>query len=59
MYPFGRNALAPLFVIAQAIILIGALAYAVLEAVRVILAGGTEVAGATLLAYGVFSALVS
>jgi predicted Co/Zn/Cd cation transporter (cation efflux family) len=58
-FPFGRNALAPLFVIGQAIILIGALAYAILEAVRVILEGGTEVAGASLLAYGVLSGLVS
>ena len=32
IFPFGRNALAPLFVIAQAIILVGALAYAILEA---------------------------
>jgi predicted Co/Zn/Cd cation transporter (cation efflux family) len=28
MFPFGRNALTPLFVIAQAIILVGALGYA-------------------------------
>ena len=40
MFPFGRDALAPLVVIALAIILFGALAYAVLEAVRVILEGG-------------------
>ncbi|MDR2988513.1 MAG: cation transporter [Nocardiopsaceae bacterium] len=59
MYPFGRHALAPLFVTAQAIILVGALAYAILEAIRVILDGGSEVAGATLLAYGLVSALVS
>jgi predicted Co/Zn/Cd cation transporter (cation efflux family) len=48
-----------LFVIAQAIIFFGALGYAILEAVRVILAGGFEVAGASLLAYGLVSALVS
>ena len=59
MFPFGRNALTPLFVIGQAIILIGALAYAILEAVRVVLEGGSEVAGASLLAYGVVSGLVS
>jgi predicted Co/Zn/Cd cation transporter (cation efflux family) len=58
-FPFGRNALAPLLVIAREIILIGLLAYAMLEAVRVILAGGSDVAGVSLLAYGVFSALVS
>jgi predicted Co/Zn/Cd cation transporter (cation efflux family) len=59
MFPFGRHALEPLFVIGQAAILIGALAYAILEAVRVILEGGTEVAGASLLAYGVVAGLVS
>jgi predicted Co/Zn/Cd cation transporter (cation efflux family) len=59
MFPFGRNALEPLFVIGQAIILVGALVYAMLEAVRVILEGGTDVAGVSLLAYGVVSALVS
>ena len=58
MFPFGRNALAPLFMIVQAIILLGGLAYAILEAVRAILAGGSEVAGASLLGYGIFSALV-
>lgn len=58
-FPFGRNALAPLFVIAQAIIFFGALGYAILEAVRVILEGGSDVSGVSLLAYGVFSALVS
>lgn len=58
MYPFGRDALVPLFVIAQSIILVGALAYAILEAVRVILDGGSAVAGAYLLAYGIYSLLV-
>jgi predicted Co/Zn/Cd cation transporter (cation efflux family) len=59
MFPFGRDALAPLVVIGQAIVLFGALAYATLEGIRVILGGGTDVAGVALLAYGVFSALVS
>lgn len=58
-FPFGRNALVPLFVTAQAIILVGALAYAILEAVRVILERGSDVSGISLLAYGAFSALVS
>ncbi|MBO0745851.1 MAG: cation transporter [Candidatus Dormibacteraeota bacterium] len=58
MYPFGRDALMPLFVIAQAMILIGALAYAILEAVRVILQGGSSVLGVYLLAYGIYSTLV-
>ena len=59
LFPFGRNALAPLLVIGQAIVLFGALAYALLEAFRVILGGGSDVAGVALLAYGVFSALLS
>ncbi|MBO0875819.1 MAG: cation transporter, partial [Pseudonocardia sp.] len=59
MFPFGRDALMPLAVIGQAIILAGALGYAMLEAVRVILGGGSDVPGVSLLAYGVFSALVS
>lgn len=59
MFPFGRDALMPLVVIGQAIILAGALGYAILEAVRVILVGGSDVPGVSLLAYGVFSALVS
>ncbi|MDR2986941.1 MAG: cation transporter [Nocardiopsaceae bacterium] len=59
MFPFGRNALAPMVVIAQAIVLVGALAYAVLEAIRVILNGGADVGGVALLTYGAFSALVS
>jgi predicted Co/Zn/Cd cation transporter (cation efflux family) len=46
-------------VIAQAVILFGALAYAILEAIRVIIEGSSDVAGASLIAYGLFSALVS
>jgi hypothetical protein len=36
------------------LILLGALGHAILEAVRVILAGGSDVAGISLVAYGVF-----
>lgn len=59
LFPFGRNALAPLFVVAQAIILFGALGYAVLEAVRVILDGGSEVAGVSLLVFGALVSLIT
>ena len=51
--PLRGNALAPLLVIAQVIILLGALAYAVLEAIRVILDGRSKGAGASLPAYGI------
>jgi len=57
-FPFGRDALIPLFVIAQALVMLAGLAYAVFEAVRVILDGGSDVGGVTLLAYGLFSAVV-
>lgn len=57
-FPFGRDALIPLFVIAQALVMLGGLAYAVFEAVRVILGGGSDVGGVTLLAYGLFGAVV-
>lgn len=58
-YPYGRSALIPLFVIAQAVVLFALLGYASLEAVRVILDGGSEVAGLALLSYGIFSTLAS
>jgi predicted Co/Zn/Cd cation transporter (cation efflux family) len=57
-YPFGRDALIPLFVVVQGVFLLGMLAYAGLEATRVILAGGSDVSTASLLAYGLASAAV-
>lgn len=58
LFPFGRDALIPLFVIAQAFVLFGTLGYAILEAIRVIRSGGAEVSGWSLLAYGLFSSAV-
>lgn len=58
LFPFGRDALIPLFVIAQAFVLFGTLGYAILEAIRVIRSGGAEVSGWSLLAYGLVSAAV-
>ena len=55
LFPFGRDALIPLFVIAQAFVLFGTLGYAILEAIRVIRSGGAEVSGWSLLAYGLVS----
>lgn len=58
-FPFGREALVPLFVGVQAVLLGGGLIYAVCEAVRVIRAGGSEVTSASLAAYGAVSAAFS
>ncbi|NUT46306.1 MAG: cation transporter [Saccharothrix sp.] len=57
-FPFGRDPLVPLVVAVQGIALAGTFAYAVVEAVRVILAGGSEVAAGSLAAYGAVSGLV-
>ena len=43
-YPFGREALAPLVVGVQGLVLLGSLGYAVLDAVEVVLTGGSETA---------------
>lgn len=56
-FPYGREALVPLAIILQGFALFGTLAFAALEAVRVILEGGGEVAAGSLLAYGLVSAL--
>ena len=56
-YPYGREALVPLAIVLQGVALFATLAYAALEAVRVILDGGAEVAAGSLLAYGVVSAV--
>jgi predicted Co/Zn/Cd cation transporter (cation efflux family) len=58
-YPFGREGLVPLVVGVQGIVVFGTFAYAALEAVRVILEGGSEVAAASLAAYGAVGGLVA
>ena len=58
MYRFGRNALGTTDRDRAGDHRLGALAYAILEAIRVILDGGSKVAGTSLLAYGILSALV-
>jgi predicted Co/Zn/Cd cation transporter (cation efflux family) len=57
-YPFGREALAPLVVGVQGLVLLGSLGYAVLDAVQVILQGGSETAFGAALGYAVLSAAV-
>ncbi len=58
-YPFGREALAPLVVAAQALVLAGTFGYAALDAVGVILAGGSETEVGSALIYSVLSLLGS
>lgn len=55
-YPFGREALAPLIVGVQGLVLLGSLAYAVLDAVQVVLGGGSQTAFGAALGYAVLSA---
>ena len=52
-YPFGREALAPLIVAAQALVLLGTFGYASVDAVLVILSGGGETSVGSALVYSV------
>lgn len=54
-YPFGRHAATPLAVALQGAALLATLAYGAVDAVTVILAGGSAAAGISVLAYGVVS----
>ncbi|MBA2948490.1 cation transporter [Streptomyces himalayensis] len=56
-FPFGRESLVPLVVGVQGLALLGTLVYAAVEAIRVILDGGSDVAAGGLAAYGVVSGL--
>lgn len=56
-FPFGRETLVPVVVGVQGIALLGTLVYAAVEAVRVILDGGSEVAAAGLAVYGAVTGL--
>lgn len=58
-FPYGREALVPLAIALQGFALFATLAYAALESVRVILAGGGDVAAGHLLAYGLVSGAAS
>ncbi len=50
-YPFGREALAPLVVAVQALVLLGTFGYAAVDAVGVILAGGSQTEVGSALVY--------
>ncbi|MCU0262132.1 MAG: cation transporter [Candidatus Nanopelagicales bacterium] len=54
-YPFGREALAPLVVAVQALVLLGTFGYAAIDAVGVILRGGSQTEVGPALAYAVLS----
>ncbi|MCX5396682.1 cation transporter [Streptomyces sp. NBC_00102] len=56
-FPFGRESLVPVVVGVQGLALIGTLGYAAVEAVRVILEGGSEVAAVGLAVYGAATGL--
>ena len=55
-YPFGREALAPLVVGVQGLVLIGSMGYAVTDALSVIAEGGSDTALGSALGYAVASA---
>jgi predicted Co/Zn/Cd cation transporter (cation efflux family) len=58
-FPFGLEALTPVVIGVQGLALLGTIAYASLEAVRVILDGGSEVATVAVAGYGAVTAVVS
>lgn len=58
-FPFGLEALTPIVIGVQGVALLGTIAYASLEAVSTILDGGSEVAAASVAAYGAVTAVLS
>lgn len=54
-YPFGREALAPLVVATQALVLLGTFGYAVADAIGVILTGGSQTELGSALVYSVLT----
>ena len=58
-YPFGREALAPMVITLQGIALLGTCLYASIDAVMVIVDGGSDVSAGSALAYGLVSAVTA
>ncbi len=58
-YPFGREALAPLVVAVQALVLLGTFGFAALDAIGVILDGGSEAQVGAALGYAVLTLVAS
>ena len=58
-YPFGREALAPLVVAVQALVLLGTFGYAAVDAVGLLLVGGSQTEVGPALAYSILSLVAS
>lgn len=58
-YPFGRESLTPFAIVLQGVAMLGTLLLAAVDAVLVILDGGSDVAPLSVVIYGAFSAVVS
>ncbi|GEL94045.1 cation transporter [Cellulomonas composti] len=58
-FPFGRQAITPIAIAIQGAALLGTLLYAAADAIGIILDGGSDVAAATVAAYGIVTMLVS
>jgi cation diffusion facilitator family transporter len=58
-YPFGREALAPLVIALQGIALLATCGYAAVDAVLVIVDGGSDVSAGSALVYGIITAAVA
>ncbi|GCD19553.1 cobalt-zinc-cadmium resistance protein [Cellulomonas algicola] len=58
-FPFGRQAVTPIAIAIQGAALLGTLVYAAADAVAIILAGGSDVAAGTVVAYGLLSMVCS
>lgn len=58
-FPFGRQAVTPIAIAVQGAALLGTLVYAAADAVTIIVAGGSDVAAGTVVAYGLLSMVCS
>lgn len=58
-YPFGREALTPFAIVLQGVAMLGTLLIAALDAIVLILDGGSDVAPLSVVLYGAFSAVAS
>ena len=58
-YPFGREALAPMVITLQGIALLGTCLYASIDAVMVIVDGGSDVSAGSAMVYGFISAVTA
>lgn len=54
-FPFGKSAVTPLAIAVQGVALLGTLLYAAVDAVAVVVGGGSDVAPGTVVAYGLIT----